>query len=40
MDFQQALNEIVEEVNAEGINGKVANYIPELGEVDPSMFGM
>lgn len=40
MDFQQALNEIYEEVNTGDISGKVANYIPELGSVDPSRFGM
>lgn len=40
MDFQKVLNEIYEEVNAEGIHGKVASYIPELASVDASKFGI
>ena len=40
MDYQKVLNEIFEEVNDEGIHGSIADYIPELGGVDPSKFGM
>lgn len=40
MSFQQVLKEIYDEVNQEGIKGKVADYIPELKAIDSSKFGM
>ncbi|KAA3630700.1 MAG: glutaminase, partial [Bacteroidetes bacterium] len=40
MDFQQILLEIHEEIQPFAGHGKVADYIPELGNVDPDKFGI
>ncbi len=40
MDFQQILTEIHEEVQPFAGQGQVADYIPELGMVDPEKFGI
>ncbi len=40
MDFQQILSEIHEEIQPFAGLGKVADYIPELGNVDPDKFGI
>ena len=40
MDFQQILSEILEEIQPYAGHGKVADYIPELGNVDPDKFGI
>ena len=40
LNYQSILNEIFEEVNKLEPVGEVADYIPELSEVDPSVFGM
>ena len=39
-DLQAVVNEIVDEMRERPDRGKVATYIPELGCVDPSAFGM
>lgn len=39
MDYQAVLNEIYEEIKPHIGQGKVADYIPALGEVDPNQFG-
>lgn len=38
--LRQALDEIAAEMSGQGARGKVANYIPELGKVDPARFGL
>ena len=40
MDFQNVLDEIYEQVKQSENRGTVASYIPELGKVDPSKFGI
>lgn len=40
MDYQQTLNEIKAQVEPLYGQGKVADYIPELGKVDPKQFAM
>jgi len=40
MDYQSILNEIAEQVMPLLRDGKVADYIPALKEVDPNQFGM
>lgn len=38
--LQEMLNEIYRSVTAQEPEGEVANYIPQLGRVDPNKFGM
>ena len=40
MNYQKILEEIEAEIQAELSNGKVADYIPALAEVDPNQFAM
>lgn len=40
IDYQQILNEIIEETQYLSGKGKVANYIPELGKISPHQFGI
>ncbi|MEJ2501545.1 MAG: glutaminase A [Campylobacterales bacterium] len=40
MDYQAVLDEIAEEIKPYVGQGKVADYIPALAEVDPQQFGM
>ncbi|MEH6657469.1 glutaminase [Leeuwenhoekiella marinoflava] len=40
MDYSKVLQEIKEEIATFKNTGKVATYIPELGKVDPSKFGV
>jgi len=40
MDYQAILNEIYEEIRPIMGQGKVADYIPVLGNVDPNQFAM
>lgn len=40
MDYQPILNEIADEIRPFLKEGKVADYIPALAEVDPEQFGM
>lgn len=40
MDYQEILEEIATEIKPLLTEGKVANYIPALAEVDPSQFAM
>ncbi len=40
MDYQLILDEIAQEVTCLQDKGKVANYIPALGKVDPNQFAM
>ena len=40
MDYYQILNSIHKEIKSIIGQGKVADYIPALAEVDPSKFGM
>ncbi|MDQ1268508.1 MAG: glutaminase, partial [Campylobacterota bacterium] len=40
MDYQSVLNEIAQEIVPLLGEGKVANYIPALAEVDPNQFAM
>ncbi|MFL5351146.1 glutaminase [Archangium sp.] len=40
MDYQEVLNQVLEEVRPVMGQGKVANYIPALAAVDPGQFGM
>jgi glutaminase len=38
--YQQILEEIYKEVQALGLKGKVADYIPELSKINPERFGI
>ncbi len=38
--MQALLNELVEQFKRQTTNGKVANYIPELGKTDPTLLGI
>lgn len=40
MEYQQLIEEVYREVQAENLKGKVANYIPELATVNPDHFGI
>ncbi|HLM42985.1 MAG TPA: glutaminase, partial [Myxococcaceae bacterium] len=40
MDYQELLNQVLEEVRPVMGQGKVASYIPALAAVDPGQFGM
>ncbi len=40
MDYPKILQEIAAEISSLYGQGKVANYIPELGKVDPKQFGL
>lgn len=40
MDYQKVIEEIFQTVNEVHISGEVANYIPELAKVDPTLFGI
>ncbi|WP_439490385.1 glutaminase [Algoriphagus sp.] len=40
MDYQQLIEEVYQEVQAENLKGKVADYIPEIATVDPHQFGI
>jgi glutaminase len=40
MDYQEVLNQVLEEVRPVMGQGRVANYIPALAAVDPGQFGM
>ena len=40
MDFQQILDEIFAEVNQLNLQGKQADYIPELAKINPDKFGI
>jgi len=40
MNYKKILKEIEKEIQAELLNGKVADYIPALAEVDPNQFAM
>jgi len=40
MNYQQVIDEIFQQVKLEERSGKVANYIPELGKIDPEKFGV
>ena len=38
MDYQELIEEVYNEVQSENLKGKVADYIPEIGNVDPNKF--
>lgn len=40
MDYQRILNEIDQELKGKKFGGKVADYIPELAEINPGNFGI
>jgi glutaminase len=40
MDYQNLITEVYEEVQQMGLQGKAANYIPELANVDTNQFGI
>ncbi len=40
MDYQKLIEEVYQEVQEENLRGKVANYIPEIADVDPDQFGI
>ena len=40
MDYQQLIEEVYQEVKSKNPRGKVADYIPELAEVDGEKFGI
>jgi glutaminase len=40
MEYQKILDDINAELKRESFGGKVANYIPELAQVDPDKFGI
>lgn len=40
MDYQQLIEEVYQQVQEENLKGKVADYIPEIANVDPNQFGM
>ncbi len=40
MDYQEIIDEVYQEVQKENQRGKVADYIPELANVDPDQFGI
>jgi len=40
MNYQKILEDIEQEIQSELSNGKVANYIPALAEVNPNQFAM
>ncbi len=40
MDYQKIINDIVAELDLSKFDGKVADYIPELGKVSPDKFGV
>lgn len=40
MDYQKILNEINGDLDRTKFGGKVANYIPELANIDPNKFGV
>lgn len=40
MDYQLILDEVAQELTGLQDKGKVADYIPALGKIDPSQFGM
>ncbi|WP_057937503.1 glutaminase [Algoriphagus resistens] len=40
MDYQQLIEDVYHEVQAENLKGKVADYIPEIAKVDPNQFGI
>lgn len=40
MDYQKIINEIVAQIDLSKFDGKVADYIPELGKVSPDKFGI
>ena len=40
MDYQRILNEIDQELKRKNFGGKVADYIPELAEINPDSFGI
>ncbi|MBN3584365.1 glutaminase [Algoriphagus aestuarii] len=40
MEYQELIEEVYKEVQAENLKGKVADYIPEIATVDPNQFGI
>jgi len=40
MDYQKIINEIVADIDLTQYEGKVADYIPELGKISPDKFGV
>ncbi|WP_086541085.1 glutaminase [Algoriphagus antarcticus] len=40
MDYQELIEEVYHEVQAENLKGKVADYIPEIASVNPNQFGI
>jgi len=40
LDYQSIINKIYKKVKAEANHGKIATYIPALGEVDVDKFGI
>ncbi|PZX60468.1 L-glutaminase [Algoriphagus ratkowskyi] len=40
MDYQHLIEEVYQEVQEENLRGKVADYIPEIANVDPNKFGI
>lgn len=40
MDYQRILNEIAQSLQGKNFGGKVADYIPELAEINPDNFGI
>ncbi|MBN3521802.1 glutaminase [Algoriphagus lutimaris] len=40
MDYQQLIEEVYQDVQAENLKGKVADFIPEIANVDPNQFGI
>ncbi|MCH7408261.1 glutaminase [Belliella sp. DSM 111904] len=40
MDYQKIIEEVYQEVQSENKRGKVADYIPELANVNPDQFGI
>ncbi|MEP2346724.1 MAG: glutaminase, partial [Algoriphagus sp.] len=40
MDYQELIEEVYHEVQAENLKGKVADYILEIATVDPDQFGI
>ena len=39
-NYQEIIDEIFSSIKAEGNNGQVAQYIPELAKIDPNKFGI
>jgi len=40
MDYQELIDEVYDEVSSMKLKGKVADYIPQLADIDPDLFGL